>query len=521
MRKIIASLVLSLAVMPTAIYAAAAPCGVVGDLVSGFEGLLLPTTCGSADLAGWTSGQATIVENTTVSIGAPASLVEGDTFAKITWTSTSNVYLDLPSGSYTSGTTSNFSTDRYLRIAFASITGAHLTGSFSPRFVMTTATASTINYLAPAGTIITKASYPTADTWDQLLVSLNYVRNLGIGLSTVSNIRLHFNKPAPGNGNIFLDDMTLDNVLDSAQPAIVGATISATPSGCGGSLLVSFPTVAPVALKDNIAGYHVYRSTNGTGGPFTSFKYLTGIAGSPVLFNDSTIVSATQAYIVLPYSISTTALAGGAKGSFTIDPTLDLPLVSVLGIVTGVNEVALSSATSSPSFDPFALCTPTPTATQTFFASPTPSVTITQTFTYSPTFAGSPTPTPSQTIYVTATPTFTISPTFTATPTATETFTVSPVVTQTLNPNQNAQIYPNPFNPDRGEVFHLGNVPAGETLTIYNLIGEFVYSSKIKGNPALDVWDGMNANGIRVVTGIYFITISGSSQIYRMAVLRN
>lgn len=498
-------------------WALAAACGTVAELVSGFEGP--STTCTSADLAGWVSSQASIVVYNTGSPSAPASNVEGDTFAKVTWSAVSNVLLDLPSGSYTSGTSSDFSTASYLRVAFAPLSGT-LVANFSPRFVMTTATASTITYAAPVGTIITKTSFPTAASWDQLLVSLNYVRNLGVNLGNVSNTRIHFNKSTPGNGLIFLDSLTLDTSLDSAQPAVSGAAITATATGCGTNLLVSFPTPVPTGGKDSIYGYHVYRSTAGSGGPFTSFKYITGVASSPVQFNDSSILSNTHAYKVLPFSISTTALAGGATGTFTIDSAIDGGLGPLAGLIPGVNEVAIGSATSSPNFDPYGGCTPTPTYTLTPYYSPTPTVTPTPSFTYSPTFT-TPSLTPSQTIYVTATPTFTISPTFSMTPTVTETFTVSPIVTQTLDPNQNAQIYPNPFNPDRGEVFRLGNVPAGETMTIYNLIGEFVYSAKIRGNPALDAWDGMNANGIRVVTGIYFITISGSSKIYRMAVLRN
>jgi hypothetical protein len=88
-------------------------------------------------------------------------------------------------------------------------------------------------------------------------------------------------------------------------------------------------------------------------------------------------------------------------------------------------------------------------------------------------------------------------------------------------PGAAALIYPNPYNPDKGEVYHLGNVAAGETLTIYNMIGELVYSQKLKGNPSLDTWDGLNNNGVKVVTGIYFLVVSGSKQTQRLAVVRN
>ena len=88
-------------------------------------------------------------------------------------------------------------------------------------------------------------------------------------------------------------------------------------------------------------------------------------------------------------------------------------------------------------------------------------------------------------------------------------------------PTIGTQIYPNPYNPDKGEFFHLGNVPAGETMTIYNMIGELVYSQRLKGNPALDTWDGLNNNGVKVVTGIYFLVVSGNKQVLRLAVVRN
>jgi len=81
-----------------------------------------------------------------------------------------------------------------------------------------------------------------------------------------------------------------------------------------------------------------------------------------------------------------------------------------------------------------------------------------------------------------------------------------------------AQLYPNPFNPDK-ELFYLGNVPANEKMTIYNLIGERVYSVTLKGNPNADYWDGLNSNGVKVVTGIYFVVIQGN--VYRLAVVRN
>ncbi len=95
---------------------------------------------------------------------------------------------------------------------------------------------------------------------------------------------------------------------------------------------------------------------------------------------------------------------------------------------------------------------------------------------------------------------------------------MTPVVTPTLNPGAGAQLYPNPFHPDRGETFHLGNVAAGLPVKIYDIIGEYVVGFTTKGNPTEDRWDSLNANGVRVVTGIYFLEIDG--KIYRVAVVR-
>jgi hypothetical protein len=92
------------------------------------------------------------------------------------------------------------------------------------------------------------------------------------------------------------------------------------------------------------------------------------------------------------------------------------------------------------------------------------------------------------------------------------------VVTATPVPVAGPQLFPNPFHPDSGETFHLGNISPGLRVNIYNIIGEFVVGFTSKGNPTEDRWDGLNANGVRVVTGIYFLQVDG--KIYRVAVVR-
>jgi hypothetical protein len=125
----------------------------------------------------------------------------------------------------------------------------------------------------------------------------------------------------------------------------------------------------------------------------------------------------------------------------------------------------------------------------------------------------------SPTLSLTPSDTLTVTFSATVTPSATQsaTYTNTPYVTPTVGPD--THVYPNPFNPDKGEVFHLGNVNAGDTVAIYNIIGELVRSFKLTGDPTKDVWDGVNNNGVRVTTGVYFMKISSIDKIFRVAIL--
>ena len=141
--------------------------------------------------------------------------------------------------------------------------------------------------------------------------------------------------------------------------------------------------------------------------------------------------------------------------------------------------------------------TATQTATET--ATETATVTLTSTETLTP---------------VPATFTFTFSPTPTSSGTPTQTLSVVPTIA-----SPGAKLWPNPLYPDRGEVFHLGNVTAGSTWTVYDMIGKFVRKGTTTGDPAIDVWNGLNANGVEVTTGIYILVLDG--HLYRVAVVRN
>jgi hypothetical protein len=109
-------------------------------------------------------------------------------------------------------------------------------------------------------------------------------------------------------------------------------------------------------------------------------------------------------------------------------------------------------------------------------------------------------------------------------PSPTSTFTLTPVPTAVPVPGK-AQVYPNPFHPDRGECFRIGNVPANTSMKIYDMVGALVYSRTIPGNSTacVDNWDGFNNNGQKVVTGLYQVLLTfpdGTNTIYRVAVIR-
>ena len=89
--------------------------------------------------------------------------------------------------------------------------------------------------------------------------------------------------------------------------------------------------------------------------------------------------------------------------------------------------------------------------------------------------------------------------------------------------------YPNPFNPETWIPYHLAN-PSDVTITIYNMNGTVVrqldlghqregyYTSK----PRAAYWDGRNAVGERVASGIYFYQLQadGSSPLRKMVILK-
>ncbi|MFC1475366.1 T9SS type A sorting domain-containing protein [Candidatus Zixiibacteriota bacterium] len=75
-----------------------------------------------------------------------------------------------------------------------------------------------------------------------------------------------------------------------------------------------------------------------------------------------------------------------------------------------------------------------------------------------------------------------------------------------------AQNYPNPFNPVTQIAFSLP-AAADATLKVYNILGEDVTTlidENLASGEHLAEWDGRDANGLNVSTGVYFYRLTAS-----------
>ena len=93
-------------------------------------------------------------------------------------------------------------------------------------------------------------------------------------------------------------------------------------------------------------------------------------------------------------------------------------------------------------------------------------------------------------------------------------------ILEAMSPNKTALLanYPNPFNPETWIPYQLAK-PADATLTIYSLDGKLI-RSLILGHQAAGIyqsrsraayWDGRNAQGEPVASGVYFYTLKAGS----------
>jgi flagellar hook assembly protein FlgD len=103
------------------------------------------------------------------------------------------------------------------------------------------------------------------------------------------------------------------------------------------------------------------------------------------------------------------------------------------------------------------------------------------------------------------------------------TTTISPTLVPTPVPKV-SYFYPNPFHPDRAEIFRikLNSNTSNASVTIYDMVGRKVRSfTGAELSASGTGWDGKNQNGVTVVSGIYFVVVSGDSNVYRVGVIRN
>ncbi len=123
---------------------------------------------------------------------------------------------------------------------------------------------------------------------------------------------------------------------------------------------------------------------------------------------------------------------------------------------------------------------------------------------------------------VTVSSTFSITATFSVSPTVSQTFTISP--TASLSPTASptptavtsvdvAKPRPNPFWPLKGQKMYLDvdvADPGPVKVKAFNLAGELVCTilQEDRGNGRTTVsWDGRNANGDAVASGVYFVLV--------------
>ncbi len=70
-------------------------------------------------------------------------------------------------------------------------------------------------------------------------------------------------------------------------------------------------------------------------------------------------------------------------------------------------------------------------------------------------------------------------------------------------------VYPVPYHPSMGNL-NIDNLPSGGTVTVYNENGLEVWSQEVGTESSLD-WDGMNAQGNRVMSGVYYVIVKDAT----------
>ncbi len=275
---------------------------------------------------------------------------------------------------------------------------------------------------------------------------------------------------------IYYDYLTLgasDALPEYGSPTNVNISTAGQGTGIMGALISwDYPSNPVPTPGIPITGYHIYRSLNSPGGghPYVAVGIVSSYAVNNI--TDTTCPGGnTYCYKVLVLNNGPATSADFQKLN-TINATYHESLLDDVPQYCGwVN--------AKP---------PTPTATWT----PPPGGWPTNT-------------TPSQS------PTST--PTFTAT---------TPPPAEDI---AQAHVYPNPYNPDKGSrMFYVDNVPDKTKIYIYAMDGTLVKDGVFNSVDRRFAWNGLNKNGSRVVSGLYYLVLedpAGNTRVLRIIVCYN
>ncbi len=219
---------------------------------------------------------------------------------------------------------------------------------------------------------------------------------------------------------------------------------------------------------------------------------ITAPAGDTMSLDGLEVVIKYYLPSVVPFGFSAlVTITANCPGPTTIDNTAMLQGVSLVATTSNDAQAALycnTTNTNTPTITNTSIFTSTATPTITGSATATPTITTTATNTVT----GSSTVTPSLTV--------TSSQTFTPSQTMTSTLTFTPV--------PSIYIYPNVFNPDKGQKLKFWGIPPASKVSIYTLTTELVWHSDLSpNNNLLLIWDGRNMQGQVVATGLYFYVL--------------
>jgi hypothetical protein len=122
-----------------------------------------------------------------------------------------------------------------------------------------------------------------------------------------------------------------------------------------------------------------------------------------------------------------------------------------------------------------------------------------------------PTCSPTQSVTGTITPTFSFSPTIS------QTFTITPTFSSSPTPEIPASLSHNVYRPNKGGTLDVNFRPGmdGKVIVkVFTLSGELVQpvfeTDVVAGTWYQAKWDGRNANGEMVASGVYFVSIQGA-----------